>query len=819
MESFWQDIRYGFRTLLKSPGFTAIAVLTLALGMAANTTIFSIINAILLRPLPVSDASQIVKLTADQLNNPHAITFAYPEFADFQTQAKSFADLFFYHITLRGMSADGSAEHFAVSMVSPNYFSVLGIAPAAGRLILPTEGGKPGADPVVVLGYSYWQQRFGGSLGVVGKQVLIDGSPATIVGVAPKGFFGTYSIIESQGFMPVSMEKFEGDNRKFWTDRDARHFVAMARLKPGVSVKQAQTSMNVIAGRLAQLFPETDKGITIGVYPERLARPEPQKDNPIPMAAVIFSILSGLVLLLACFNVANVLLVRATVRQREMAVRAALGAGRTRLVRQFLTESLVLAMFGGLAGTLLAWWGSGFLSSLPLGTELPIRLDFSPDATVLVYAFATILVTGLIVGMMPALRAARTNVSMVLHEGGRSSSEGPRRNFVRNTLVVGQVAGSLLLLIVAGLFARSLTRAQRLNLGFDPNHILNLMMDAEEAGFDEARGKDFYRQAEERLRALPGVEAVTQAVSVPMGYVSESWSVYVESHPLEAGKHPPEILCNTIAPNYLDTLHMPLWRGRNFTDADSEKTSLVAVVNQTMANQLWPNEDPIGKRFGIKSQTGPFMEIVGVVKDGKYRSPSEDPTPFFFLPLAQNYNHFRTIQLRTSVPPESLALPAQQALRELAPNVSVFDVQSLTQSLAGGNGFFLFRFGAQITTALGLLGLVLAIVGVYGVVSYTAAQRTHEIGIRMALGAEQRDILTLVLREGLGVVGVGILLGLLAAFAGTRALASMFVGTSPTDPLTYGGVVILLTGVALLACWVPARRATRVDPLVALRYE
>jgi len=819
MDSFWQDIRYGFRTLQKSPGFTAIAILTLALGMAANTTIFSIINAILLRPLPVKDPSQIVKLTADQVNNPGGTAFSYAEFADFETQARSLADLFFYHIILRGMSADGTAEHFVVSVVSPNFFTVLGIAPAAGRLILPTESGKPGADPVIVLGYSYWQKRFGGNANVVGKQVLIDGSPATIVGVAPKGFYGTYSIIESQGYIPVSMEKFEGNNTKFWTDRDDRHFVGMARLKPGVSVKQAEASLNVIAGRLAQQYPATDKGITVGVYPERLARPEPQKDNAIPMAAVIFSILSGLVLLLACFNVANVLLVRATVRQREMAVRAALGAGRMRLVRQFLTESLVLALFGGLAGTLLAWWASGFLSSLSLGTELPIRLDFSPDGTVLVYAFATILVTGVIVGVMPALRAARTNVSSVLHEGGRSSSEGPRRNFVRNTLVVGQVAGSLLLLIVAGLFARSLNRAQHLNLGFDPDHILNMMMDAEEAGFDEARGKEFYRAADERLRALPGVVAVTQAVSVPMGYVSENWPVYVESHPLQAGQHPSEILCNTVTPNYLDTLRMPLVQGRGFTDADSEKAPLVAIVNQTMANKLWPHEDPIGKRFSIKSQTGPFMEIVGVAKDGKYRAPNEDPMPFFYLPLAQNYNHFRTIQLRTSVPPETLALPAQQALHELSPDVSVFDVQSLNQSLAGGNGFFLYRFGAQITTALGLLGLILAIVGVYGVVSYTAAQRTHEIGIRMALGAERRDILTLVLREGLGVVGVGILLGLLAAFAGTRALASMFVGTSPADPLTYTAVVAILTSVALLACWIPARRATRVDPLVALRYE
>jgi putative ABC transport system permease protein len=819
MGSFWQDIRFGLRTLHRSAGFTAIAVVTLALGMAANTTMFSVVNAILLRPLPVRDPGQIVTLTADQKNNPSAQTFSHLEYNDFQKQSESFADLIFYHLTISGLAADGMANHLAISYVSPNYFTVLGIQPALGRFLLPSEGGKPGADPYLVLGYAYWQKRFGGDPRVVGKQVLIDGSPVTIVGVAPKGFFGIYSIIESQGFMPASTEKFEDQTGNFWSDRTIRPYRVLARLKNGVGVKQAQASLNVIADRLAEQYPESDKGISISVYPERLARPDPQKDNAIPKVAVIFLILAGLVLLLACFNVANVLLVRATVRQREMAVRAALGAGRIRLVRQFLTESLILALLGGLGGTLLAWWGSGALSALPLQTDLPIRLDFSPDAQVLGFAFATIFVTGIIVGLLPAWRAARTDVTSVLHEGGRGSTDGPRRNFLRDMLVVGQVAGSLVLLIVAGLFARSLGKAQQLDLGFDPSHILNMMMDVQEAGFDEARGKEFYRAVDERLRALPGVESVTQALSAPLGYVGQSYAVYIEGHPLEAGQHPEQTICNTVAPNYIETLRVPLVRGRNFTEADSEKSPAVAIVNQTMAKKYWPNEDPIGKRFSIKAQTGPFVEIVGVVKDGKYRSPKEDPTPFFFLPVAQNYSAFRTIQLRTSVPPETLAVAAQQVIREIGPTVSVFDVMPMTQALQGGNGYFIFRFGAEVTTVLGLLGLALAVVGVYGVVSYSATQRTHEIGIRMALGAGRGDILKMVLRQGLGVVGVGVAMGLLAAFAGTRAIARLFVGISPTDPWTYTSVGILLTGVALLACWIPARRATRVDPLIALRHE
>jgi predicted permease len=820
MGSFLQDFRFGFRTLWKSPGFMVIAVLTLALGMAANTTIFSIVNGILLRPLPVPNPDQIVVLATEQKNNPLDDRFSYPDFLDFQKQTDTFSGLIAYRITVEGLAVDGNSDQFAVSYVSGNFFSALGIQPALGRLILPTEGQKLGADPVLVLGYSYWQKRFGGDPGVIGKQVLVNGHPATIVGVGPKDFHGVYAIIDSQGYMPLSVASFESnDMNKIWTERSERHIHLLGRMKPGVNVKQAEASLNVIADRLAQQYPEADKGVAIRAYLERLARPEPDPENQIPTVAGIFLVLAGLVLLLACFNIANVLLVRATVRQREMTIRAALGAGRMRLIRQFLTESILLAMMGGAVGIMLAWWASSALSSLPLQTDLPLRIDFSPDGTVIAYAFAAMLLTGLVVGIVPALRVARTDVSTVLHEGGRSSTEGKRRHLLRNTLVVGQVAGSLLLLIVAGLFARSLGKAQQINLGFDPDHVLNLMMDTNEIGYDEARGREFYRQVDARMRALPGVVSATEALSIPMGYASAADQVYVEGHPLEVGEHPPLILYNSVAPNYFDTLRTPILRGRVFTEADSEKAPLVAIVNQTMAKKFWPNEDALGRRFSIKSQTGPFMEVVGVARDGKYRAPNEDPLDYFYMPMAQKYTPFRTIQLRTSVPPESLALPAQQAIRELAPDLPVFDVRTMRGALDGGNGFFLFRFGFQITAAMGLLGLVLAVVGVYGVVSYSAAQRTHEIGIRMALGAEQGDILKMVLRQGLGVVSIGLVLGLLAAFAGTRAIANLFVGISPTDPLTYAAVAVLLTVVALLACWLPARRATRVDPLVALRYE
>ncbi|HEY4741250.1 MAG TPA: ABC transporter permease [Candidatus Acidoferrales bacterium] len=820
MNNFLQDIRFGLRTLRKSPGFTFVAILTLAFGMAANTTIFSIVNAILLRPLPVEHAEQIVVLSTEQKNNPLNMSVSYPDFLDLQKHADGFSDLFAYEFSLVGLAADGHASHFVVSYVSPNFFSGLGLQPTLGRFILPTEGQSLGADPVLVLGYTYWRSRFGGDPNVTGKQVLVNGHPMTIIGVAPKGFYGVYSIADCQGYIPASMAAtIDPSSKGMWTDRSDREFQMLGRLREGESLKQAQAAINVTANQLAQQYPDTDKGIAVHVYPERLARPEPDPNNPIPAVAAIFLVLAGLVLLLACFNIANVLLVRATVRQREMAIRAALGAKRGRLIRQYLTESLLLAFFGGAAGAVVATWASDALSSISLATDLPLRLDFSPDSRVLLYAIGAVLITGIVVGIAPAIRVARTDLSVVLHEGGRGSSDGPRRNFLRNILVAAQVAGSLVLLVMAGLSARSLNKAEHLNLGFAPDHLLNLTMDVGEVGYNEAQGRAFYRQAEERLRAMPGVASVAEATSVPMGYYSGADVVYVEGRPVEPGQQPPDLLRNRVTPSYFVTMRMPIVRGRAFADSDSEKAPLVAIVNQSMAKKFWPDQDAVGKRISTKSQTGPYIEVVGVVKDAKYRGPNEEPRPFFYLPLDQSYDSFRAIQIRTDIPPGQLAVAAQTTLHEMAPNLPVFDVQTMEEALNGGNGFFLYRFGAEIMTAMGLLGFVLAVVGVYSVVSYSAAQRTHEIGIRMALGANRGEIIAMILRQGLTVVGIGLLIGLAAAFAGARLASQVFVGVTASDPLTYSIVVAILTGVALLACWIPAWRATQVDPLVALRYE
>jgi predicted permease len=825
MQSFWQDMKYAMRSLRNSPGFAIIAVVTLGLGMAVNTTVFSVVNGLLLRALPVPHAEQITVLAMKQPGAEGFQSFSYPDYQDIRSQAEASGEVFGYRTTLVGLIADGKGDHCVMSRVTGNYFSALGIKPALGRLILPTEGQAPGADPVLVLGYGYWQKRFGGDKSVIGKQVQVDDHPVTIIGVTPKDFQGTYGFLNMDGYIPLSAIAGPGGNesvQEVWTHRERRSLTLMERLKPSVDLKQAKATLDVIARRIGEQHPETDKGITYQIFPERLARPEPDPDNTMPNVSLAFTVLAGLVLLVACFNIANVLLVRATVRQREMAIRAAIGAGRARLVRQHLTESLVLAILGGGAGLLLGWWASGFLSSLPLGTDLPVTFNFQPDFRVYLFTLATVVVTGAVVGVMPALRVARTDVNSMLREGGRGSSEGPRRHLVRNTLVMAQVAGSLLLLIVAGLFIRSSGKAREIDLGLNPDHVIDVPLDVQQLGYTEQQGKAFYRDAEQRLRSLPGVVSVSQAFSVPLGLMSASERIIVEEHPLEAGQPEPVVYYNMVSLDYFETLRIALHRGRVFTKADSEKAAKVAIVNETMAKKFWPNEEVLGKRFRVRGPAKAdesLIEVVGVVQNGKYRGVVEDPLPAFYVPMEQSYMPLRTIHVRTSVPPEGMEQQIAAQLQEVAPGLPISGMRTLRADLEGINGYLFYRLGAQLTTAIGLLGLILAVVGVYSVVSYAAVQRTHEIGIRMALGAKPQDILTMVLGQSLIVIGVGIVIGLGAAFAGTRLLGSLLVGVSSSDPATFVIVAVTLAGVALLACWLPARRATHVSPLVALRYE
>lgn len=819
MATLWQDIRYALRMLAKSPMLTAIVILTLALGIGANTAIFGIVNGFLLRPLPVKSPEQIMVLAGERQGDTLGIfTLSYPQLVDLRKQAGTFSDFFASQVDLAGLSVDGKGSQFFFGRVTGNYFSALGVQPALGRLFLPSEGEAGGKDPYIVLGYSYWQKRFGGDPGIVGKQALIDGQEATIIGVAPKGFQGTSFALDLDGYLPLNMQPAE-DTAKLWSDRSSASLIVFGRLKPGASLRQAQSSVNVVTERLAEEYPATDKGVTIRVIPERLARPQPFAKNIVPLIVGIFLLLAALVLLLACMNVANILLVRATMRQREMAIRAAMGASRGRLMRQLLTESIVLALFGGIGGLLLGAWASGAITSLLPDSKLPIRLDFSFDWRVFAYALAAALLTGTLVGVWPALRAGRADVNGLLHGAGRSDTAGVSRHRVRSALVVAQVGGSLMLLIVAGLFVRSLARAQHAYLGFDPDHLLNVTLDPKEVGYDEIRTKNFYRDLEARVCALPGVQTASSAFSVPMGNVNDGSSIYIEAHPLTPGQQPPIVIYNRVDAPYFDTLRIPLLRGRAFRENDDEKAPLVAIVNQEMAHAFWPNEDAIGKRFSLKSASGPFVEIVGVTGNGKYVFIGWDKERYFYVPVAQDFNSYRTLQVRSSVPPETLITQVQSEVRALDPNMPITEVRTMRQSLSGANGFFIFKVGAVLAAAMGILGLILAVVGVYGVVSFAASQRTHEIGIRMALGANRRDILLLVLRQGLILVIGGVLSGVLLAWALTRSMATLLVGVSPTDALTFVTATLLLGGIGLWACYAPARRAMRLDPMVALRYE
>ena len=824
MNGLLQDLRHTFRMLAKSPGFTAVAVLTLALGIGVNTTVFSVINGLLLRPMPVPNPEQITVLAAQQEGSSDFQGFSYPDYVDIRNQASAFSDILALRVSLVGLSVNGKGEHCIISRVTGNFFPLAGIPPALGRFILPTEGQTPGTDPVLVLGYNYWQKRFAGDKNVIGKQVDMDGHAVTIIGVAPKGFSGMYAFLNMDGYIPLSAAAGLGGNEpveELWTHREERALLLRGRLKPGVDLKQAQASLQVVAHRLAEAHPDTDKNLRLSVFPEKQARPDPDPDNSIAKVSVAFSILAVLVLLVACFNIANILLVRATARQREMAIRTAIGAGWSRLARQSMTESLLLAALGGAGGMFLGWWASSFLSSLPLGTDLPIQFDFVPDARVFLFTAATVLLTALVVGIIPIFPLVKTDVNQMLREGARGSSEGPKRSYARSILVAAQLAGSLLLLVVAGLFIRSLGKAEKLYLGFDPDHLINVSLDIHEIGYNDTQGKEFFRIAEERIRALPGVVSVTQAFSVPMGLISAQDAVIPDGHPLEPGQLSPVINDNEVTANYFETLHIPLKRGRTFTNADNEQAPKVAVINETMAKKFWPNEDPVGRSFKSKDDNHQWAEfqVVGIVQDGRYRGIVEDPPlPFFYKPLLQTYVSLRNIQVRTALPPEQLESQIASVIHELAPGLPV-TVKTMEEDLQGLNGYLFLRLGAQLSATMGLLALGLAVVGLYSVVSYAAAQRTHEIGIRMALGAESGDVLKMVLARSVIMILTGVAIGTLISFAGARALASFLIGVSPTDPVTFLAVLGLLLGVATLACLIPAYRATRVDPLVALRYE
>ncbi|HEX2456997.1 MAG TPA: ABC transporter permease [Vicinamibacterales bacterium] len=812
VDALWHDVVFATRLLRKSPILTTALVLTLALGVGVNTAVFSVVNAIILRPLPVRDGNRLVVIASQNTSSPTLRGMSFSDVQDYRAATRDvFEDIAGYSVGFLGFAPKGGRpERVLVTWITNNYFPLLDVRPILGRVIRPDEGGPGRADAVVVLGYSTWQHRFGGDRSVVGEIVRVNGQPCTIVGVVPPDFVGTFAFSESELYLPLNWSGADD-----FDNRQARGLHALARLRPEVTIERAQTAMSIVAERLARQYPDSNANVAVRVLPERFARPEEDQFRSNALGAAIMLALVVLVMIVAAVNVTNLLLARATDRRNELAIRAALGAGRGRLVRQMVTESLMLAALGGTVGVLLGTWAARVLATMRLPGDLPVRFDFNLDGRVLAYAVTVALVTGLLVGLVPAVRVSGTDLDRTLRQS-RHGSPGTHGHRIRDFLVAAQIASCFVLLAAAGLFVRSLLKAERADLGFRPEGVLNIHMDVGQLGYTEAQGRVFFTEVERRVRSIPGVQHMSFAFTIPMGYIRVSNPVEAEGQPLDsnrrlsAGK-------NIVSSDYFQTMGIRVVRGRSFSDADNEESPPVALVNQHLADMLWPGGDPIGRRFKSAAQEGRWVEVVGVTNTGKYGFLFEDPQPYLYVPIAQEYTGLRVLQVRTSMPPEALAPAIERAIRALEPNLPLYDVQSLTQALGGGLGFFPVRVGTVAVASFGLLAFALAIVGLYGVVSYLTSQRTHEIGVRMAVGATRRDIVRLVLQDGSKLVIFGVAAGILVTLACSRVVGSFLFGVSAYDPLTLVSVAPVLGGVALIACAIPAWRATRIDPTVALR--
>jgi len=820
MGTLFQDVRFAFRQLRKAPSFTATAVLTLALGIGANTAIFSLVNSILLKPLPVPNPEQIASLVPRENSGPLQLGLSWNEYKQVRAQSgRNFSDIIAYTLNLDGLAVKGQQpDRILTAYASGNLFEGLGLKPAAGRLFLRSEGEVLGRDAVIVLGYDYWQQRFNGDPTVVGRTVTLDGHPLTIVGVAPKGFGGMQGFLTTAAYLPLSQLPIGGTSADAINNWQNRMFFIYGRLRSGVDMKQANAALNVVAQDIARLHPDVEKKLSIEAFPEPQLRVNPGDPNTMFVIAGLFLSLALMVLLLACVNVANLVLVRATAREREMAIRTALGAQRSRLIRQMITESVMLALLGGGMGVVLGTAASTALSHLDLHTDLPIRLVFDFDWRIFFYSFAIALLAGIVVGLVPALRVARANVNTVLHEGSRGVTSG--RHWLRDGLVALQIAGSLVLLVVAALFVRSLSAMQTLDFGFKPDHVINFAIDSHEIGMTDAEARDLAANITARLRQLAGVDYVSHATSTPLGYLSNGGDrMVIDGAPVPANPGDLNAGYNVVSAEYFGVMGIDLLRGRVFSEADNEHTTDVAVISESTAKKFWPNQDPLGHTFRMASEKDRKLQIVGVARDAEFQIyGGAKLLPYFYIPYAQHIkgNTLMIFQLRSNRDLFSLIPSAEKAIHELAPQLPIFQVQTMRQGLYTMNGLLLFQIGASLAAIMGGLGLTLAVIGLYGVVSYAVGRRIHEIGLRMALGASRGSVFRMIYRQSVVIVAIGLGFGLVLALLVARAVRG-FVTIDVWDPATYVVVGTVLAMAALASCYFPARYATTVEPMVALR--
>ena len=818
LASVWLDVRFGLRMLFKNPGLTALAAVTLALGIGLNTAMFSMVNAFLLRPLPVRHPEQIYTLSASGKGGGNG--FSYQDLEDIRKQTTGlFSDMAGAQIlSATGLSIAGKNERMWTDFVTGSFFQIPGVRPFLGRFILPSEGNVAGADPVLVVAYPFWKAHLGSDPNIVGKKALVNGRPVTIVGVAPKGFRPLSTLLDTQGYLPLGMAVVDNQTKSdFLNDRQDKRLILIARLKPGITQDKIRSVLDVVAKRLAAEYPKADDWNLLKAFPLPPTGPTSDPSDGLGIVGALFLTLAAVVLILACVNVASILLARASVRRGEIAIRAALGAKRGRLIGQLLMESVLLSLLGGVGGMVFGFGANRVLSSLPLHMDVPLILDFHFDWRVFGYALGMTLLSGVIAGIVPAWRGTRGNLSAILHDSGRSTTGGGHG--LRKGLVVAQVGGSLMLLIVAGLFVRSLLNVQRSDLGFDSQHVLNIALNPGLAGYSETQSYEFVDNLLERMRALPGIQSATLAATVPMGGHNMGADIAVEGLVAAPKQEGSAAGYNIVSAGYFQTMGMRLLHGRGIDDGDTQNSLRVAVINQAMSERFWPGKDAIGRRFSLEGEPTHPLQVVGVVRNSSTEHMSSPEGPYFYMPFAQKRVLPVTLQARTYGDPEAMSQEIMGLVRSLAPAMPLASAQTMTDALNAPNGLWFFKLGAGLAAAMGILGLILAIIGVYGVVAYTTAQRTHEIGMRLALGATPGEILRLVLRQGMFIIVVGSALGIVMAFGVARLLAHLLVGVSTGDPATYAGVTLVLIVVALAACYLPARRATRVDPMEALRYE
>jgi predicted permease len=812
VELLVHDLRFAWRLILKQPGFTLIAVVSLAFGIGANTAIFSIFNTAILRPLPVASPDRVVALNSVEAKHRFP-TFSYPNYRDLRDRNQVFSGLIGYSYSPLNLSHGGMKERLWGYLVTGNYFEVLGVKAALGRTISVEDDRVADARPVAVLSYQCWQRRFGGAPGIVGQHVIVNNNSYTVIGVAQPGFYGTEIITAPDLFFPMAMQPQLNAGRNWMDDRAVSNLFVVGRLKPGITWKQAQAAVGAMASQLEREYPEVNKGRRVELGTPGLMGGM-MRGSVLGFTGLLMLIV-GLVLLLACVNLANLLLARAAERSREIALRLALGAGRFRLIRQLLTESLLLSLVGGGLGLLMAVWLVRLANSFKPPISVPLAVNLQIDYRVFIFTGAISVLAGVMFGLIPALQATRTDLISALKDEG--SFGGYRRSWLKSSLIVLQVALSLLLLIGGGLMLRGLQRAETIDLGFDPRGAVEASFDLRLQGYGEAPGREFLKRLLERVRALPGVQAAGLADLVPVDLHFSSAPLFIEGQSPARAESAPRALISLTSPGYFEAMSIRLVRGRDFTESEDEQAPRVAIVNETFARSFWPGEDPLGKRFSMWSRDSQQWQVIGVAQDGKYAGLSESPKPFVYRPIFQSNLVATSLIVRSGSDSPQLVPTIYRELQQLDPHLPISPPQTLKARLS--LPLFPARVAASVLGGFGLLALMLAAIGIYGVMSYAVSRRTREIGIRMALGAQPSAVLRLVMGQGMVLLLVGIVIGLGAAVAMTSLMKSLLFGVSATDPPTFAVITALLASVAMLAFYLPARRALRVDPVVALRYE